>query len=100
SDGPPALLRAEGGTLVLRHVELLPRALGLRLARWMLEGRIPTPDGDRQIDVRTIAVARDPLEILAAQRRVPRELGETIAGGAIEGPPLRERSPDWPALVY
>jgi len=98
SDRPPALLRAEGGTLVLRHVELLPRALGLRLARWMLEGRIPTPDGDRQIDVRTIAVARDPLEILAAQRRVPRELGEAIAGVAIEVPPLRERSSDVPAL--
>ncbi len=98
SDRPSALLRAEGGTLLLRHVELLPRTLGLRLARWMLEGRIPTPDGDRRIDVRAIAVGRDPVEILAAQRRVPRELAEAIAGVAIEVPPLRERGSDVPAL--
>ena len=98
SDRPSALLRAEGGTLVLRHVELLPRALGLRLARSMLEGRVSTPAGDRPVDVRTMAVGRDPLEILAAQRRVPRELAEAIAGVAIEVPPLRERSSDVPAL--
>src|SRR5262249_56198922 len=56
----------------------------------VVEGRVP--------DVRTIAVGRDPLEILAAQRRVPGELAEAIAGVAIEVPPLRERSSDVPAL--
>lgn len=97
-DRPSALMRADGGTLVLRHVELLPRTLGQHLARSLRDGRMPTADGGRRFEVRTIALGRDPLEILAAQRRVPDELAEAIAGVAIEVPPLRDRSSDVAAL--
>jgi len=96
-DAESALARAEGGTLVLRNVELLSRPLAQRLARSLLT-RPSAARGEGRFDVRTIAIGRDSLEVLGAQRRIPRELASALSGANLQVPPLRERNADVPAL--
>jgi DNA-binding NtrC family response regulator len=93
-----ALARADGGTLLLRNVELLNRPLAQRLARFFLTRSAPTGPGARRFDLRTIAIGRDSLDVLAAQRRIPGELASVLSGASLQVPPLRERSTDAPAL--
>jgi DNA-binding NtrC family response regulator len=93
-----ALARANGGTLVLRNVELLSRPLAQRLARSLLTRSAAAARGEMRFDVRTIAIGRDSLEVLGAQRRIPRELARALSGANLQVPPLRERNADVPAL--
>jgi DNA-binding NtrC family response regulator len=93
-----ALLRADGGTLVLMHVELLGRPLAQRLARALVARSAPVNAREQRVDLRTIAIGRDPLEVLALQRRIPRELANALPSAVLQVPPLRERSTDVPTL--
>ena len=86
---PSELLRADGGTLLLHHVELMPPALAERLVRLIERKRAPASQGGEEpVDVR-LMVTKGPGELALAQRFVGLELSV---------PPLRERRADIPTL--
>ncbi len=96
---PSALLRADGGTLVLRHVEGLTRLAADRLSRFI--GRKSAPQaggGEEPVDVRVIATAPVPLEQLASKGELDAGLCHVLSGAVIELVPLRERRADVAAL--
>jgi DNA-binding NtrC family response regulator len=97
-DSGSALSRADGGTLVLRHLELLRRPAAQRLARFLGTKSIPVKRGERRVDVRAITIGQSSLDVLAAQRKIPRELAKAIPSVKLEVPSLRERSSDVPLL--
>lgn len=90
---------AEGGTLVLDHVEELPTTIQPKLLRLLAERRFaPLGGRERQADVRFVAIGSDDL-----RRRVERgtfrgDLFYRLEVLAFELPPLRERLGDLPAL--
>jgi transcriptional regulator of acetoin/glycerol metabolism len=80
-----ACQRADGGTLILRNVEWLPKAS----ARWLSHLlKQPSAPGGPSLDVRLLATAGQRLEVL----------GELFAGASLEVPSLRKRTADIPAL--
>ncbi|MEE8522717.1 MAG: sigma-54 dependent transcriptional regulator [Thermoanaerobaculia bacterium] len=96
---PGRVARAEGGTLVLDHVEELPLAVQPTLLRLLAEKCFaPLGGKERRADVRFIAIG-------------PEDLGERIRRGAFRQdlfyrlevlafrlPPLRQRARDLPAI--
>ena len=99
-DTPGRVARAEGGTLVLDHLEDLPLAVQPKLLRLLSERRY-TPLGGRErgADVRFVGIA-------------PVDLGARVDAGLFRGdlffrlevmafrlPPLRERRADLPLLI-
>lgn len=94
-----ALLRAEGGTLLLHHVELLPRPLAERLARLLARKVAPAPQGGEEpVDFRLIATTGVPLRVLLVEGAMEDSLIHQLAGLELEVPPLRERRADIPPL--
>lgn len=94
-----ALIRADGGTLVLKQVDALPRASAERLARFLHRKSGPARGGgEEKVDLRVIATAAQPLEVLASRGEVDPELARALSGHHIELIPLRERRTDVPAL--
>lgn len=94
-----ALMRADGGTLLLRHIEALQRHSAERLGRLILRRAAPARHGGEEpVDMRLIATASAPLQLLAAKGDLEVELAKALAGTEIELLPLRERRTDVPAL--
>ena len=87
---PSGLLLADGGTLLLQHVELLPAPVAERLGGLLARGMAPgRQGGEEPVDVRLIATARSAGE---ASRM------EALQGLELQVPALRERRADIPAL--
>jgi DNA-binding NtrC family response regulator len=96
---PSALLRADGGTLVLQHVEALSQAVVERLTRLLVRKVAPARQGGEEpVDLRLIATAGAPVQLLAVKGEVDMALATVLSGLEIEVPPLRERRADVPAL--
>ncbi|WP_395843804.1 sigma 54-interacting transcriptional regulator [Archangium violaceum] len=94
-----ALLRADGGTLLLQHVEQLPRALAERLARLLARKTAPARQGGEEpVDFRLIVTTSAPLPELTARGEVDASLARQLAGLELRMPPLRERRADIPPL--
>lgn len=95
------LLEADGGTLLLREVDLLPFDLQDRLVRVLRSGEITPLGGVRtqRVDVRLIATSRGPLEPLVARDQFRLDLAHRLAEYALDIPPLRERREDLPLLI-
>jgi DNA-binding NtrC family response regulator/pSer/pThr/pTyr-binding forkhead associated (FHA) protein len=94
-----ALLRAEGGTLLLHHVELLPRPMAERLARLLARKVALSPQGGEEpVDFRLIATTGVPLRVLIVEGAMEDSLIRQLAGLELEVPPLRERRADIPTL--
>lgn len=94
-----ALLRADGGSLLLLHVDALPHALGERLARLLERKAAPAPQGGEEpFDVRVLATASAPVSLLAVRGEVEASLARVLTGLELEVPPLRERRSDILAL--
>ncbi|HSP77599.1 MAG TPA: sigma 54-interacting transcriptional regulator, partial [Myxococcaceae bacterium] len=94
-----ALLLADGGTLLLHYVEALPRALAERLARLLARKTAPVRQGGEEpVDLRLIATAGAPLQVLAARGDAEASLARQFAGFELRLPPLRERRADVPVL--
>jgi DNA-binding NtrC family response regulator/pSer/pThr/pTyr-binding forkhead associated (FHA) protein len=94
-----ALLRADGGTLLLHHVELLPRALAERLARLIARKTAPAlQGGEEPVDVRLIVTANASLQALVMKGEVDASFLRQLAGLELVIPPLRERRADIPIL--
>jgi DNA-binding NtrC family response regulator/pSer/pThr/pTyr-binding forkhead associated (FHA) protein len=94
-----ALLRADGGTLILTHLELLPRTASRALAGYLTRRAAPArAGGEERVDLRLIATCGLPLDLLSSRGEIDPELVKAMAATEIEVLPLRDRKPDVPGL--
>jgi len=92
--------RAEGGTLVLDHVEELPLAAQPKLLRLLAERRYaPLAGGETSADVRFVALGAEDLPQRVARGAFRPDLFFRLEVLAFRLPPLRERRQDFPALI-
>ncbi|XXF80965.1 FHA domain-containing protein [Myxococcaceae bacterium GXIMD 01537] len=90
-----ALLRADGGSLLLLHVEALARPTAERLTRLLARKAAPAPrGGEEPVDARLLVTCAAPLSLLAVRGEVDAALARVLAGPEVELPPLRERRTD------
>lgn len=89
---PGRVARAEGGTLLLDHVDQLPLAVQPKLLRLVAERRFTPLGGDeRDADVRFAAVAEEDLPERVEEGRFRADLYYRLQVLAFRVPPLRER---------
>jgi len=95
---PPAssaILRADGGTLVLLQVEAMPRHAAERLARHVTNRTAPARQGGEEpVDVRVMGTAALPMTALVQRGEVDPELARALSGVEVECPRLRDRPQD------
>jgi len=98
---PGLLEKANGGTLIIRHIELLPLETQKRLLEFMKTKKFYRVGGDRPVesDVRIIATTTEDLPQLVKQGEFLSELYDLLSLVEIKVPPLRERMEDVPILV-
>lgn len=96
-----AIERADGGVLFLDGIDHLSHTLQARLLWFLDSGRFERADDgtERRADVRVIASSEQPLDALARDHRLHRELRARLELLRIALPPLRERLEDLPDLV-
>jgi DNA-binding NtrC family response regulator len=98
SDGRVA--RAEGGTLVLDHVEELPLAAQPKLLRLVAERRYaPLGGAEVSADVRFVAIGSEDLPARVTRETFRPDLFYRLEVVAFRLPPLRERRRDLPAIL-
>ncbi len=98
SDGRVA--RAEGGTLLLDHVEELPLAAQPKLLRLVAERRYaPLGGAEVDADVRFVAIGSEDLPVRVARETFRPDLFYRLEVVAFRLPPLRERRRDLPAVI-
>ncbi len=98
SDGRVA--RAEGGTLVLDHVEELPLPSQPKLLRLLAEHRYaPLGGAETEADVRFVALGADDLPLRVARGSFRQDLFYRLEVLAFRLPPLRDRRDDLPAVL-
>ena len=99
---PPAssaLLKADGGTLVLRQIEAIPRHTAERLARLLSRKVAPArAGGEEPVDLRIIATCHAQPSTLVSRGELDPELAKALAGAEVESISLREMKPDVPLL--
>ena len=91
---------AEGGTLFLDQIDVMPLELQPLLLR-LLQSRQIEPVGGREpieVDLRVVASASKDLRELIAQGAFRQDLYYRLAGVEIDMPPLRQITPDIPIL--
>ncbi|HVS02322.1 MAG TPA: sigma 54-interacting transcriptional regulator [Thermoanaerobaculia bacterium] len=92
--------RADGGTLVLDHVEEIPVAAQPKLLRLLAEKRYrPLGGEERPADVRFVTLAGEQLPERVRQGAFRGDLYYRLEVLAFRVPPLRERLDDLPALL-
>jgi DNA-binding NtrC family response regulator len=92
--------RAEGGTLVLDHVEELPLATQPKLLRLVAERRYAPLGGvERTADLRFLAIGSEDLPVRVARETFRPDLFYRLEVLAFLLPPLRERRRDLPAIL-
>lgn len=92
--------RAEGGTLVLDHVEELPLPSQPKLLRLIAERRYaPLSGAETGADVRFIAIGSEDLPRRVARETFRPDLFYRLEVLAFRVPPLRERRADLPAIL-
>jgi DNA-binding NtrC family response regulator len=92
--------RAEGGTLVLDHVEELPLATQPKLLRLVAERRYAPLGGvERTADLRFLAIGSEDLPVRVARETFRPDLFYRLEVLAFLLPPLRERRRDLPAVL-
>jgi len=93
--------RAEGGTLVLDHVEELPLPSQPKLLRLVAERRYaPLSGTETAADVRFVAIGSEDLPRRVARETFRPDLFYRLEVLAFRLPPLRERRADLPAIVH
>ncbi len=90
-----ALARAEGGMLLLPHIDAAPRAVQLELARFLDDGLLrPVDAAVRPLRLRLAFTASRPPELCARDGLLLPELARRLSERTLELPPLRERRMD------
>jgi two-component system, NtrC family, response regulator AtoC len=96
---PGRIARAEGGTLVLDHVEELPLAAQPKLLRLLSEKRFaPLGGTERPADVRFVAIAAEDLHQRVRRGAFRQDLFYRLEVLAFRLPPLRQRARDLAAI--
>ena len=95
------LERADGGTLVLDHIEDLAPAIQAKLLRAIEDGKIQRlgESVERPVDVRYVATSRGSLKEAIALGKFRDDLYHRLSVITMPGPPLRERVEDIPPLA-
>ena len=98
--GEGRVSRAEGGTLLLDHVEELPLSVQPKLLRLLAERRY-APLGGPEVaaDVRFLAIGAEDLPRRVAREAFRADLFYRLEVLAFQVPPLRERRGDLPAVL-
>ncbi len=97
---PGRIARAQGGTLVLDHVEELPAAAQPKLLRLLAERRYaPLGGAELAADVRFLAIGAEDLPLRVERGAFRPDLYFRLEVVAFRLPPLRERRGDLPPLV-
>lgn len=93
---PGRLSEAEGGTLLLTEVDVLPSALQANLLRLLEEREFQRLGGvkARQAEVRVLAASRENLAAAVAEGRFLAELYQKLSLFTVPVPALRERPQD------
>lgn len=96
-----AFRRAQGGTLVLDDVELLPRESQVKLLRVLQERVVEPLGGERPepIDARFVATTSARLDAEVAAGRLRSDLYWRLNVVALQVPPLRARRAELPVLA-
>lgn len=90
-----ALARAEGGMLLLPHIDAAPRAVQVELARFLDDGLLrPVDDAPRPLRLQLVCTASRAPELCARDGLLLPELARRFAGATLSLPPLRERRMD------
>jgi DNA-binding NtrC family response regulator len=98
--GEGRVARAEGGTLVLDHVEELPLPAQPKLLRLVAERRYaPLGGPETSADVRFVAIGSEDLPQRVARETFRPDLFYRLEVLAFRVPPLRERRADLPAVL-
>jgi DNA-binding NtrC family response regulator len=98
--GEGRVARAEGGTLVLDHVEELPLSSQPKLLRLVAERRYtPLGGAEREADVRFVAIGSEDLPQRVARETFRTDLFYRLEVLAFRVLPLRERRADLPAVL-
>jgi transcriptional regulator with AAA-type ATPase domain/pSer/pThr/pTyr-binding forkhead associated (FHA) protein len=95
------LLLADGGTIFLDDVDLLPMELQERLVRFLRSGEVE-PAGSKlaqKVDVRVVGGSRGALETAVARDTFRVDLAYMLSRVTIDVPPLRDRREDLPLLI-
>jgi len=94
------LARAEGGSLLLDHVEEIPLAVQAKLLRLLAEGWYSPLGGvERPCDVRFLAIGAEDLTRRVERGAFREDLYYRLEVITLRIPPLRSRKEDIPALI-
>ncbi len=95
------LLLADGGTLYLEDVELLPLALQDRLVRFISSGEVEPAESlrSRRVEARLVTASHQSLEKRVAQDKFRIDLAYRLSQFAVDVPALRDRREDLPLLI-
>jgi two-component system response regulator HydG len=100
-DDNSALIRADGGTLLLRDIDCLTPKLQARLLRYMREGTFAPADSStlKKVDARIIATTVKSLKQLVSNGEFREDLYYLLNVMPVYIPPLRSRNTDVMPLV-
>lgn len=97
---PNAVQRADGGTLLLEEVGLLPQAMQIRLLTLIQEKELRLLDGTSvPVNVRLLATTSQPLKQLLQAGTFRADLYYRLSAFCIDLPPLRECRGSIPAIA-
>ena len=97
---PGRVARADGGSLLLDHVEDIPLASQPKLLRVVAEKRFaPLGGAEREADVRFLGIASEDLPERVAQGGFRRDLFYRLEVVTLRLPPLREHREDFESLT-
>jgi DNA-binding NtrC family response regulator len=100
SDNPGRVGRAQGGSLILDHIEEVPLALQPKLLRLVAEKFFsPLGGGERRADVRIISIGSPDLADRIARGAFREDLFYRLEVLSFRVPPLRERRSELPELA-
>jgi DNA-binding NtrC family response regulator len=99
-DAPVSLLeQAHEGTLFLNDILSMPKSQQANLLRFMQEGKIETPEGNVELDVRILAANCFDIEKALGEHDFNEDLYHYINVLRINVPSLKERAGDIPVLA-
>lgn len=94
------LVQADGGSIIIDHVECMPLETQTRLMNFLQTGEVQTVGGTARqpVDVRIIATTGAPLRRLIADGHFREDLFYALSAAQLTIPSLTERKADIPAL--
>ena len=98
TDIEPLLLRGDGGTVFLDHIDACSPVVQEKLLQMLERSAVDTTDGSSEFDIRLICAASADLPTMAQAGEFRADLLDAIAFNVLGLPPLRMRLEDIPPL--